>query len=118
MKEDDMKFWFGLVMLILFVALIPVNIWIHYATIEMVHGVVVQDKDRVTSGSGKDMKSEYLIFTDRETFKDTDSWLALKFDSSDMYGAIQKGQTCDFKVTGFRIPFFSSYRNILEATCS
>jgi hypothetical protein len=118
MRNRDAKFWLTLIAVILLVGLIPLKIWIHYATMETVTGLVVQDKDRVTSGSGKDMKSEYLIFTDRETFKNTDSWLALKFDSSDMYGAIQKGQTCDFKVTGFRVPFFSSYRNILEATCS
>lgn len=97
--------------------LIPIKIWIHFGTMETVTGYVIQDKERVTTGSGKTLESKYLIFTDRETFENTDSYLSLKFNSSDIYGAIPVGGTCDFSVTGIRLPFFSSYRNILSATC-
>ena len=107
----------GILICLLVIGLIPLKVWIHYSTLETV-SAVVQDKERITTGSGKDMESKYLIFTDTETFENTDSWLALKFNSSDVYGHIQKGQACDFQVTGFRIPFFSSYRNILSASCS
>ena len=111
------KLWAAILFCLLLVGLVPLKIWIHYSTMETVQAVV-QDKERITTGSGEDTTSKYLIFTDAETFENTDSWLALKFNSSDVYGSIQKGQTCDFQVTGFRIPFFSSYRNILSASCS
>lgn len=101
----------------LVILLLPIKIWIHFSTLETV-SAVVQDKERITTGSGQTAESKYLIFAEGETFENTDSWLALKFNSSDVYGYIQKGQTCDFQVTGFRIPFFSSYRNILSASCS
>lgn len=101
----------------LVILLLPIKIWIHFSTLETV-SVLIQDKERITTGSGQTAESKYLVFTDTETFENTDSWLALKFNSSDVYGYIQEGQTCDFQVTGFRIPFFSSYRNILSASCS
>lgn len=107
----------GYIVTALVILLLPIKIWIHYSTLENVL-VVVQDKERITTGSGQTAESKYLIFAEGETFENTDSWLALKFNSSDVYGYIQKGQTCDFRVTGFRIPFFSSYRNILSASCS
>lgn len=107
--------------LIIIVALITLlatsPAWIHFGTLETV-SVVVQDKERITTGVGGNIESKYLIFTDTETFENTDSWLALKFNSSDVYGKLEKGQKCNITVTGFRIPFFSSYRNILSAECS
>lgn len=87
-----------------------------YATKTQVAGLIVQDKDRVTATDGT--SSQYLIFTDQETFTNQDSWLAFKFNSSDVYGGIQRGQTCDFTVTGFRLPLLSWYRNIIDYSCS
>lgn len=89
----------------------------HFMTMTQVNQLVIQDKERVVTGVGSAQESKYLIFTDAETFENTDSLLALKFNSSDVYGAIQIGTTCSFTVTGFRIPFFSMYRNILSADC-
>lgn len=57
-------------------------------------------------------KSYYLIFTDKETFKNADSWFFYKWNSSDYQGKLQEGKTYEFKVFGFRIPFMSKYRNI------
>ena len=110
-----MKNAFFAAIFILVIAAIPINVWIFFATRTTVTGLVIQDKDRVTSTDGK--SSQYLIFTDQETFADRDSWLALKFNSSDVYGQIQRGQICDFDVTGMRIPILSHYRNILSARC-
>jgi hypothetical protein len=95
-----------------------IGIWMHFATMTTISGLVVQDKERVVTGSGADQESKYLIFTDQETFENVDSWLALKFNSSDVYGSIVEGSTCEFTVTGWRFPFLSWYRNILEATCT
>ena len=95
------------------ILLLPFKVWLHYATLDTVQSII-QDKERVNDGN----ESRYLIFTDSETFTNEDSWLALKFNSSDVYGGIGIGQTCDFKVTGIRVPIFSWYRNILSASCS
>lgn len=62
--------------------------------------------------------SKYLIFTElengeRKVFQNTDSWLRFKFDSSDYYSEIQQGESYQFDVYGFRIPFLSRYENII-----
>lgn len=104
--------------LVLFLGAITFNIWSHFATMETVPGLIIQDKERIVTGSGDQQVSKYLIFTDQETFENVDSWLALKFNSSDVYGSIIEGAKCEFVVTGFRVPLLSWYRNILSATCS
>ncbi len=60
--------------------------------------------------------SKYLIFTEKETFENTDTLLFTKFDSSDLYGKLIAGKTYRLRVYGFRIPLFSMYRNIVEVT--
>ena len=76
----------------------------------------VTAKDRISVGSGEDLSHMYLVFTDRETFQNSDSLWYGKFDSSDMHGRLRIGQRYTFKVYGWRIPFFSAYRNIVAAT--
>jgi len=75
----------------------------------------VTDKERVTTGSGDSISSKYLIFTDKETFENSDYMFTGKFNSSDIYGKIEKGKVYEFDVYGWRLPIFSSYRNILSA---
>jgi len=60
------------------------------------------------------MTSKYLVFTDNEVFENTDSWLYLKFSSSDLYAKLKEGKTYRVKVAGWRIPFLSWYKNIIE----
>ena len=61
-----------------------------------------------------DDTDKYLIYTDIGTFENTDEWLCGKFNSSDIYGRIKIGDTYEFTVIGFRIPFLSAYQNIIE----
>ena len=82
-----------------------------YKTIDEVTAKVL-DKERIVS-RGSD-SSYYLIFTDKETLMNADSWFHLKFNSSDLQGSIKKGETYTFIVYGFRIPFLSKYRNIIK----
>lgn len=61
--------------------------------------------------------STYLIFTETDdgkvrVFKDTDSVLRGKFNSSDIYGEIKVGKKYHFETYGLRIPFLSRYENI------
>jgi hypothetical protein len=78
------------------------------------HGTVtakVEKTERINSGK----TSKYLIFTDKEVLEDTDNWLFLKFNSSDIYGKIKEGKTYKFSVAGLRMPMLSRYRNIKRA---
>jgi len=74
----------------------------------------VTDKERVTESSGGTVNSKYLIFTEKETFSNKDSIIFFKFNSSDIYGKIKKDQIYKLTVCGWRVPFFSMYRNIIE----
>ena len=81
--------------------------------------VTVKDKERIVeTGTDSDgypaVSSKYLIFTDKETFENTDSVLKMKFNSSDVYGALDRGSTYECEVYGWRIPAFSQYRNIVS----
>jgi hypothetical protein len=38
----------------------------------------------------------------------------MKFNSSDIYNQLEKGKKYRIKVYGFRIPFLSWYKNIIE----
>lgn len=79
---------------------------------------VVTDKERaVKRDSDGNVESKYLIFTDAETFENTDTIWGWKFNSSDVYGRIPIGQKCVAKVNGFRVSWLSWYRNILDINC-
>lgn len=58
---------------------------------------------------------KYLIFTDKGVFENTDSWVELKFNSSDLYGKLERGKSYNLRVYGWRIPFLSKYKNITRA---
>lgn len=76
--------------------------------------VTVQNEGRVCTGSGTSVSCQYLIYTTGGTFKDTDSLIAGKFSSSDLYGQLQTGHTYTLEVRGYRIPIMSEYPNILR----
>lgn len=76
--------------------------------------VTVSDKERVcdrkADSSGQECK--YLVYTSDGTFENTDSVLAWKWNSSDVYGGLKTGQEYTITVQGWRLPFFSMYPNI------
>jgi hypothetical protein len=76
--------------------------------------IKVTEKERIVEGSGKSTSSKYLVFTEDEVFENTDSIWFFKFSSSDLQGQLKEGEEYKVKVCGFRIPFLSSYRNIIE----
>jgi hypothetical protein len=97
---------------LLFVSFFGLPAYKAYFTDETVTAKI-EKAERV--GSGED--SRYLIFTDGEVFENTDTLLRWKFNSSDVYGEMKVGSTCTLTVNGWRMPFFSVYRNVLEAHC-
>lgn len=77
------------------------------------HRVIVTDKQAVINKST--MESNYLIFTDKTTFKIDDTiWGTLRFDSSDEYGRIEIGECYDIKTIGIRFGLLSMYPNIIK----
>lgn len=99
----------SLILAIAFLGWIPYSA---YGTVETIE-TTIQSKERINDG----FTSKYLIFTEKEVFQNSDTWAFLKFNSSDVYGKLKEGATCQLKVNGFRVPFFSMYRNIISATC-
>jgi hypothetical protein len=76
--------------------------------------IVVTDKERITTGSVKNLKHKYLVYTEGEVFENTDSFSFFKWNSSDIHGYLVEGKTYKVKVAGWRVPFLSSYRNIVD----
>lgn len=104
----------------IFLALVAVLIALEVSRYNNQETVVVKvtGKERVTSSdSNGQVSSKYLIFSETETFENTDSLIAGKFNSSDFYGKIRENQTCEFVVNGWRVPFLSMYRNIIKMEC-
>jgi len=85
----------------------------YYQTEEIVT-ITVMDKERIVESDGESTTSKYLIFTEAETFENTDLLFKGKFNSSDIQGQLQEGETYTVEVIGWRVPFASMYRNIVE----
>lgn len=66
------------------------------------------------SVSTDDNGHEYRVYTTAGTFKVTDSIVHPRFNSADVYGRLEAGQTYTCEVYGYRIPLFSSFKNILH----
>jgi hypothetical protein len=86
---------------------------INYTTVETVQ-VVVESKERMTTGTGENRRSFWIVFTDQEVFANKDNIWFAKFNSSDIQRQLVDGQACQVKVNGFRVPFLSMYRNVLK----
>jgi hypothetical protein len=75
----------------------------------------VDHRERVTSGSGENASSYYLVWTQEgEVYKVTDTWSFLRWDASDRYGKLKEGKRFRAKVAGWRVGFLSWYRNVIE----
>lgn len=60
--------------------------------------------------------AKYLISSSTgEVFEITDTMVFWRYDSSDLYFNMKEGHTYKCTVAGWRIPFFTMYRNILTA---
>lgn len=83
------------------------------ATVTGKEHIVDYDEGDPEYGEEPSKHSYYLIYTDKEVFKIEDSLIFGQFNSSDVYGMLTEGETYKFKVFGLRIPFLSTYRNIV-----
>lgn len=94
------------------VALIGISLLYAYGTKDTVVARVTKT-ERVTTGSGDNIRSVYLVFSDGEVFANQDSVLYWKFNSSDIHGRLEPG-TYTLQVYGWRVPILSWYRNIVS----
>ncbi len=84
----------------------------------------VTDKDiKRDKNTDEDKKADdiYMIYAEDSfgntyVFTDEDELWYWKWDSSDVYAKIKVGKTYEFEVCGIRIPFLSSYQNIIDVT--
>lgn len=74
----------------------------------------VTDKSCNVIGISGKSGCTYMLYTTAGVFTDSDSFLAGKYNSSDVYNQMQKGYVCTFNVKGFRIHITSSYPNIIS----
>lgn len=110
-----MKNWqkLGIVILIL-IALIYTGASL--STRQTIRGVVT-DKTVKVQAAGDATDSKYLIFVETDngrsiTLEVSDGLAVGRFDSSDVYGSIKRGETYTFKTIGMRIPLISEYPNV------
>jgi len=64
-------------------------------------------------------KEIYLVFTKLDSvnvrvFKNTDSWVELKWNSSDFQAKLEPNKKYNLRVYGWRIPFLTRYQNIVK----
>jgi hypothetical protein len=86
-----------------------------YQTISEYKDVIIEDKERITKSDGDGgIDSYYLIYTNKGVFKNEDSFIHFKFNSSDYQNELRIGEKYDIKVNWFRFSFFSMYENVLE----
>ncbi len=102
------------VLVLALLVIVPIEFFFHpiyrYSTARDVT-ITVIDKQYVK----KSNTGYYLIFTKHhDVFKNVDSWVNLKFNSSSIYGKLEKGKTYRVHVYGWRIGFFSLYPNIVS----
>ncbi|MBL4951062.1 DUF1523 family protein [Neobacillus sp. YIM B02564] len=111
-KETMGCIFYGLVLLLI---LISLSITILGQFVSNEYTAKVTDKVVKTSNDN----SKYIIFTELEdgkvkVFKNTDSLIRGKFNSSDIYAEIKVGHKYKFKVYGYRVPALSMYENIVS----
>ena len=114
---NDNISWVTVLFIIAVVVVLGVSIYRPFNKASDMRDVTVTVTDKAVKNSDDD--SKYLIFTEDKdgniaTFEITDSWIAGRFNSSDVYAAIKVGNTYTFTVGGSRNEFMSWYPNIYE----
>lgn len=94
--------------LIILISLIPA-MHVQTYTIEVTKTEITGDSDYMVFG--KDTTSGKI-----KTFTLNDSFWHSNWDTADDYAQLEIGQTYTFKTTGWRIPLFSVFPNIIKIT--
>lgn len=116
-SESENILWVTVIFIIAIVIVLGVGIYRPFNKVSDMRDVTVTVTDKTVKNDGDDGK--YLIFTEDKdgniaTFEITDSLIAGRFNSSDVYAAIKVDNTYTFTVGGSRNEFMSWYPNIYE----
>ena len=78
--------------------------------------IIDLQQQQLISGGKENVSTEirYLIITDKETFICESSLLNNKFDNSNIFWHLKKGNNYNFKVSGKGKSLIYDYRNILD----
>lgn len=82
--------------------------------------IKIRKLERISTGHGESLTHKYIVSAEKpetgefEVFENTDVVWFFKFNSADIQNTFEVGKTYRVKVYGFRIPFFSMYRNIVK----
>lgn len=89
-------------------------------TVVLMFSEYLNNQERETTVTDKYIKRSgkadiYLIVDkNKNTYKITDLFFKFKFNSTDLYNELEKGNTYIVKTSGFRIKILSQYPNINE----
>ena len=97
-----------IIAIVLFIGSIPA-MHVDYYTVEVTKTEITGDGDYMVFGRD-------TINSAVRTFTLNDSFWHGNWDTADDYATLEVGQTYTFKTTGWRIPFFSAFPNIIEIT--
>ncbi len=92
---------------VLYILGAPVGCNLALRATESTTTVQVEKAERIETG-------RYLVYTDQGTFSIANSWTYFRFDGSDVYGALEAGETYEITSYWFRVPFFNWYENIID----
>ena len=103
------------VMAVIVIAIGLIYMGFEAGTVSYVTDTVKAKWIKSTSGGSQ----KYLISTENNgVFENTDGFNFIvdvyKYTSSDFYANIEVGKKYKFKTIGWRLPFWSSYKNIVE----
>ncbi len=109
-------------LILIFVSVFGVNVYRSFSVAfgeekDIIGTVTDKNVKRVTLA--ETAKDVYLVYTEADdgsinVFQITDSILARRFNSSDVYAGIKVGTKYHFYVRGRRVPIFSWYPNIYD----
>lgn len=100
-------------LIILLLLLLLIYPLFYFSSVEIIE-ITINDKERITTGSGENISSRFIVYTEDEVFENSDALWFWKFNSTDFQNKLKVGETYEVKVVGWRVPFLSWYRNIVE----
>ena len=104
---------YGIIIAVIFGGILSGAIYVNTIT-GTSESCVVTGKDRTQDSEGN---SQARVYTENcGTLKVADSIVDGQWNSADVYGGIQEGNTYDFNTRGVRIPFLSAFPNIIKVT--
>ena len=102
---------FSIIVGIVILGIIGVSIYFSTVEYQNEETIEITVKDKYIKRSG-DTDLYLVVSEDNETYKISDLIFKGKFNSTDSYNQLEKGEKYRITVTGVRLQYFSMYKNI------